>query len=133
MQPTKRTKTLITLALLGILIFISFTEFIYPTYIKRAQQELQIDLNSSENFLIKKKKDQDFIHSIRLHFTGKSSENIHFLFSNSDSIPVHSIQLKGGEIDYYYQNDWYTDAAIITLESNNNQKGALHLEYEFFD
>ena len=133
MQPSKRIKTLITLCLTGILIYFSFSNFIYPTYIKRAQQELNINLNESQTFNIIKKKDQGLIHSIRLHFTGNSSKNIRFLLLDSDSTPVHSIQLKGGEIDYYYQNDWHTNAAFITLEGDINQKGKLNLEYEFFD
>lgn len=133
MTSRKNIITLITTGLLAISVYFSYSEFIYPTYIKRVAQEIDFELNRSQTIEISKGKDQNPIHSIRLHFTGTSTQNIDLLLSSTDSTPIHSIKLKGGDIDYYYQNDWYSDGAFITLGSTENQSGKLKLEYEFFD
>lgn len=133
MTSKKNSTTLIIIIITLVTAYFSYTNFIYPTYVKKVTQEIDFRLNQSQTIEIKKGIHQKMIHSIRLHFTGNSTQNIDFLLSNSDSIPIHSIKLKGGEIDYYYQNDWYTDGAFITLGSTQKQSGQLHLEYEFFD
>lgn len=133
MTSKKNSTTLIIIIITLVTAYFSYTNFIYPTYVKKVTQEIDFRLNQSQTIELKKGIDQKMIHSIRLHFTGNSTQNIDFLLSNSDSIPIHSIKLKGGEIDYYYQNDWYSDGAFITLGSTQKQSGQLNLEYEFFD
>ena len=117
-------------------VFIFFGIFVYQRYLRpmianNQSQEISIALNSPKKFVIKKDKSQGEVFSIELEFLGKSSSNLNLVIGESEHKLTQVIQLKKGQIEFDYTNDWYADSCYIEVQSDAPSSGKLVLSYRF--
>lgn len=117
------------------LLFIVISYFAYQTYVRpmyqnNLSQELTVDLKSLSHITLVKKPEQKGIFGIELEITGTTNANFGMTFNNGEQ-NIHSAKIKGGDIDFVYKNDWYTDTLLVTFEKGNSENGKLLINYRF--
>ncbi|MDX2361816.1 MAG: hypothetical protein QNK23_13485 [Crocinitomicaceae bacterium] len=108
--------------------YYSYNRFIAPIY-ANAEQEMDVVLMGNNEILLKKTDEQQQIHGIEIEITGPLDGIIDIVVANSEE-DLHSIALKG-DVDYIYQNDWYSDSCFLKITTRGNATGELHLIYRF--
>ena len=120
----------ITSILIMIIGYFAYTHFIGPVYKNNLLKTIDTTLTGTKTIALAKEKDQRDIFSIEIEISGKTNGITDIIVSNEKS-PVHTIALKGGEIDYIYKADWYSDSCFLRIEGRDQSTGNLHIEYRF--
>lgn len=121
---------LIASILILIIGYFAYTLFIGPVYKNNQLKTVDVELNTPKTIALAKAEDQHDIFSIEIELSGKTNGIIDIIVSDEKS-PVHSIALKGGDIDYIYKADWYSDSCFLYIEGRDQSKGNLHIDYRF--
>lgn len=125
-------KALIPLILLSIIGYYSYTYFLKDIYLNHQAQTIQFDSKTGINLLqLKKLPGQKNIHSIEIDIKGTSNKPISLFLGSSPTIMEQQIQIKGGNIDFQYVNDWYADVCFLQIETADGDKADLSIEYQF--
>lgn len=125
-------KALIPLILLSIIGYYSYTYFLKDIYVNHQAQTIQFDSKTGINLLqLKKLPGQKNIHSIEIDIKGTSNKPISLFLGSSPTIMEQQIQIKGGNIDFQYVNDWYADVCFLQIETADGDKADLSIEYQF--
>ncbi len=128
------TKTTIILSIAIIILGIyMYKQYVSPLYINNEQQSIQIDLAKESSVTLKKNKNQDEIFAIEIEILGKSSSNLNILSKDSVGKIFKEIKLKKGNIDFIYQNEWYSNTCILEFSSEQVMKGKLKINYRFLE
>lgn len=130
----KKRLTPLILALTAVFIFLGI--FVYQRYLgpmiaNNQSKEISIQLNSRKEIVIHKDKSQGKVYAIELEFLGKSRSNLQLIIGESTAKLNQIIQLKKGQIDFSYTNDWYSDSCYIEISSAPPYSGKLNLTYRF--
>ncbi|HIP31395.1 MAG TPA: hypothetical protein EYG86_01395 [Crocinitomicaceae bacterium] len=123
--------TLILSAVIVVLCVVMYHKYIYPIYLKNKRQTTQIELNSSNEIMLKKTAEQNHIYLIEIELTGRSNSNLSIIVVDSIGIPQQEIRLKKGDIDYIYKNDWYSPECKLQFSSKEKMSGKLVIDYRF--
>lgn len=128
-------KTLPILSAVIAVLFVIISYFAYKTYVgpmyrNNVSQELSVQLVSANQFALVKKPEQKGVFGIELEITGTTKANLGMTFNNGEQ-NIHSVKIKGGDIDFVYKNDWYTDTLFITFEKDDSEDGKLLINYRF--
>ncbi len=122
--------TLIISVLIIVIGYFAYVKFIRPTYLNNELRTEKIDLSQPEQLTLIKGQQQKNIFSIEIEITGTASGIFDVLVSNPEGL-VHSIALKGKEVDYIYKGDWYSDTCLLDFKPRDNASGKLNIEYRF--
>ena len=109
--------------------YYGYNRFIATIY-ANAEQEMDLVLNGDMEILLQKTSDQHNIHGIEIEFTGPLDGIIDVIVANPLE-DLHSVGLKGDELDYIYKNDWYSDSCYLKITTRDDAKGEIHLVYRF--
>ena len=108
-----------------------YQNYIAPIYLNNKAQEESIDLSQNQIVTLSKSSEQKRVYSIELEFSGNSASNLSIVLTDSIGIPMKEIKLKKGEIDYMFQDEWYSSECTLTFSSKEKMKGELEVEYRF--
>ncbi|MBL4861811.1 MAG: hypothetical protein JKY09_02185 [Crocinitomicaceae bacterium] len=122
--------TLIITAILVIIGILSYYKIIRPIYLNNMNQVVSIDLSKEQNVALGKYKNQKSIYGIELEISGKTSSNFDLMISNGEQ-NVHAATIKGGEIDFVYKNDWYSDSCFLYFLPRGDKPGKLTIYCRF--
>ena len=96
----------------GYFLYQSYERLFHPSDPK---QSISIDLSkSTQSIVINPVKDKD-VFSLEFELAGTSNVNISFSIGENEQ-SIHQFgKLKQGEIDFTYQNDWYSDTLFLEI------------------
>ncbi|MBL1281605.1 MAG: hypothetical protein COA33_015115 [Fluviicola sp.] len=123
--------TFIISILIVVLSYFMYQNYIAPIYLNNKAQEESIDLSQNQIVTLSKSSEQKRVYSIELEFSGNSASNLSIVLTDSIGIPMKEIKLKKGEIDYMFQDEWYSSECTLTFSSKEKMKGELEVEYRF--
>lgn len=129
----KKRSTLITfiLSILIIIVgYLAYIKYIRPTYLFNPTQTKEVVLGETNLITLIKHTDQQDIFGIEIEVNGNSSGIFDMMVFNETGL-VHTIALKGEEVDYIYKNDWYSDTCFLKFIERDNANGELSVEYRF--
>ena len=77
-----------------------------------------------------KKSSQGDPFSLELEVEGKTKEHFTLILSNPKQA-VHTVRIKGGNVDFSYVNDWYEDKISTEIIPEKGENGKLTLKCRF--
>ncbi len=123
--------TLIITALLIVLGYVAYTNYIVPFYENNRQFTNNIDLSSNKSLILGADKTQKNINGLEFEITGTSTNNVSLVVYDASKQNVQSIQLKKGEIDHVNMLNWASDTCFLDVSTPENTKGKLAIKYRF--
>ncbi len=130
----KRNYTKTTILLVIAILFLGFylyKEYVSPLYINNEQQTTIIDLSKDSTLTLNKNPEQESIFALEIEILGESASNLTITTENTDGQQIKEIKLKRGEIDFIYQNEWYTEDCLLIFSSKEKMNGELKINYRF--
>ncbi|MDG1333662.1 MAG: hypothetical protein P8P74_15100 [Crocinitomicaceae bacterium] len=123
--------TLVITALIIVLGYLAYTNYIVPFYLNNSEQTQEIDLKKDHNLVLVADENQKNIGSIEFEIKGKSSENISIMTYDPSKTSIKSVMIKKGEIDYVNFLNWTSDSCLMDITTPENTKGKLTINYRF--
>ena len=123
--------TLIITALLIVLGYVAYTNYIVPFYENNRQFTKNVDLSSNKSLILGADKTQKNINGVEFEITGTSTNNVSLVVYDASKQNVQSIQLKKGEIDHVNMLNWASDTCFLDVSTPENTKGKLAIKYRF--
>lgn len=123
--------TLIITALLIVLGYLAYTNYIVPFYENNRQFTKNVDLSSQHSLILVADKKQKNINGLEFEITGTSTNNISLLVYDSSKQNIQSITIKKGEIDHVNMLNWASDTCFLDVSTPENTKGKLAIKYRF--
>lgn len=123
--------TLIITALLIVLGYVAYTNYIVPFYENNRQFTKNVDLSSNKSLILGADKTQKNINGLEFEITGTSTNNVSLVVYDASKQNVQSIQLKKGEIDHVNMLNWASDTCFLDVSTPENTKGKLAIKYRF--
>lgn len=123
--------TLIITALLIVLGYVAYTNYIVPFYENNRQFTKNVDLSSDKSLILGADKTQKNINGLEFEITGTSTNNVSLVVYDASKQNVQSIQLKKGEIDHVNMLNWASDTCFLDVTTPENTKGKLAIKYRF--
>lgn len=132
MSKTLLTKALIPLILLVIIGFFSYTYFLKDYYLNNQTQTVKIDQKSATKvFELVKHEEQKNIYSLEIELSGKTAKPFSLFLSSSPKEMEQEIRIKGGEIDFQFAGDWYSNKCYLLVKFEDEDPGDLSIDYRF--
>lgn len=123
--------TLIITALLIVVSYFAYTNYIVPFYLNNSEQTKTIDLKTDHNLVLVADKNQKKINSIEFEIVGNSTKNISILTYASSKNNIQRVTIKKGEIDHVNFLNWTSDSCFMDISTPDNCKGSLTINYRF--
>lgn len=123
--------TLIITAVLIVLGYLAYTNYIVPFYLNNSEQTKKIDLKMDHNLVLVANENQKNIRSIEFEILGESSQNVSILTYDSSQSNLKRVTIKKGEIDHVNFLNWTSDTCFMDISTSNKAKGSLTINYRF--
>lgn len=123
--------TVIITAIIIVLGYFAYTNYIVPFYRNNSEQTQQIDLKTDHQLILVADKKQKNIGSIEFEITGNSTKNVSILTFDSSKNNIQRVSLKKGEIDHVNLLNWTSDSCFMEVSTPGNCKGSLTINYRF--
>lgn len=123
--------TLIITALLIVLGYFAYTNYLVPFYQNNRQFTKTIDLSSNHSLVLVADKTQKNIGALEIEITGTSTNNVTIISYDSGKKNIQSAMIKKGEIDHVNILNWTTDTCLIDVSTPKNTRGKLVINYRF--
>tara|TARA_R110002072_G_scaffold234192_1_gene391762 strand:- start:18680 stop:19087 length:408 start_codon:yes stop_codon:yes gene_type:complete len=123
--------TFIISILIVVLSYFMYQNYIAPIYLNNKQQEIDVNLANNQIITLQKTPKQKQIYSIELEISGNSASNLSIVVADSIGVLKKEIKLKKGEIDYLFQDEWYSSACNLSFSSKQKMDGNLKINYRF--
>jgi hypothetical protein len=123
--------TLIITALLIVLSYLAYTNYIVPFYENNRQFTKNVDLSSDKSLILVADKKQKNINGLEFEISGTSTNNVSLLVYDSSKQNIQSITIKKGEIDHVNMLNWASDTCFLDVSTPENTKGKLAIKYRF--
>lgn len=123
--------TLIITAVVIVLGYLAYTNYIVPFYLNNKQQTKKIDLKSDHQLIFVADKNQKNIGSLEIEITGNSTNNISIVTYDSQRKNIQSVMIKKGEIEHVNMLNWHSDTCFFDVSTPKNTKGNLTIHYRF--
>jgi hypothetical protein len=123
--------TLIITAVIILLGYFAYTNYIVPFYLNNSEQTQKIDLKEDNNLVLVANENQKNINSIEFEITGNSSQNVSILTYDPAKSSVQSVMLKKGEIEHVNFFNWNADTCLMDITTPVNTEGELTINYRF--
>ena len=102
---------------------------VFSTSCTTYDQNISIkDVGQSQTIILKNDSDKN-VHSIAIKVSGNinGDAKIHLIL-NDEQYKTESI---GGNVDFKWGGDWYSNDAVIIYKTTNVTKGGLSIDYAF--
>lgn len=107
----------------------AYMYYVKPLYLFNEEHTLELNFSPNDSCIITNDGNgQPF--SLEIDLQGKTSAIIDLIVRNEND-PVHSIAIKGPEIDYTYKSEWYSDTCKLVVHGRSNAEGTLTVRYRF--
>jgi hypothetical protein len=123
--------TLIITALLIVLGYFAYTNYLVPFYQNNQQFTKTVNLSSDQNLVLVADKEQKNIGGLEIEITGTSNNNVSIITYDSGKQNIQSAMLKKGEIDHINILNWSQDSCFMDITIPKNTKGKLVINYRF--
>ena len=121
----------IIVAVIIVLGYFAYTNYLVPFYLNNSEQTQKINLNSDHNLILIANKKQKNIHSIEFEILGNSTQNISILTYESSKSNIQRVTIKKGEIEHVNFLNWTSDSCFMDVSTPKNCKGSLTINYRF--
>ena len=123
--------TLVITALLIVLGYFAYTNYLVPFYQNNRQFTKTVELSSDHSLVLVADKTQKNIGALEIEITGTSTNNVTVLTYDSSKQNIQSAMLKKGEIDHVNILNWSRDSCFLDISTPKNTKGKLLITYRF--
>lgn len=121
----------VSTAIFILLGYVSYVKIIRPIYRNNRTSHENIRLNTTKEITLINKNDQGKVYSIEIEIEGNSSTDLTLIVGENATSPLQLIQLKKGEINFDYVNDWYSDSCYLQITPKSPTKDSLDISYRF--
>lgn len=119
-----------TVLIIGLAIY-AYMYYIKPVYLFNEPGEVELKIGEKDSCAIWNS-GAGGVFSIELVFSGMLDGIVDIDVKNEKET-IHTISLKGPEIDHIYKADWYSDSCYLISKGREGAIGEMKIEYRFLE
>jgi hypothetical protein len=123
--------TLIITAIIIVLGYFAYTNYIVPFYLNNSEQTQKIDLKKDHQLVLTPTEKQKNISSLEFEILGESDQNVSILTYDSAQKNIQRVTIKKGEIEHVNFLNWTSDTCFMEISTDGNANGNLTINYRF--
>lgn len=123
--------TLIITAIIIVLGYFAYTNYIVPFYLNNSEQTQKIDLKKDHQLVLTPTEKQKNISSLEFEILGESNQNVSILTYDSAKKNIQRVTIKKGEIEHVNFLNWTADTCFMEISTYGNARGNLTINYRF--
>ncbi len=123
--------TLIITAIIIVLGYFAYTNYIVPFYLNNSEQTQKIDLKKDHQLVLTPTEKQKNISSLEFEILGESNQNVSILTYDSAQKNIQRVTIKKGEIEHVNFLNWTADTCFMEISTDGNARGNLTINYRF--
>ena len=123
--------TLIITAIIIVLGYFAYANYIVPFYLNNSEQTKEIDLKKDHKLILVPTEKQKNISSLEFEIIGESNQNVSILTYDSAQKNIQRVTIKKGEIEHVNFLNWSSDTCFMDISTDGNAKGNLTINYRF--
>jgi len=123
--------TLIITAIIIVLGYFAYTNYIVPFYLNNSEQTQKIDLKKDHQLVLTPTEKQKNISSLEFEILGESDQNVSILTYDSSQKNIQRVTIKKGEIEHVNFLNWTSDTCFMEISTDGNANGNLTINYRF--
>lgn len=123
--------TLIITAIIIVLGYFAYTNYIVPFYLNNSEQTQKIDLKKDHQLVLTPTEEQKNISSLEFEILGESDQNVSILTYDSSQKNIQRVTIKKGEIEHVNFLNWTADTCFMDISTDGKASGNLTINYRF--